>query len=103
VNGSTDLTIDVGSRLVFDGTDVEVIVTRGTAGEVVITCPVCAVPPSTTIGVDGYSDGEIQLGKRYVDAECGIELLCCRAGRGTLQCDGRVLVRKDAKPLPSSD
>jgi hypothetical protein len=44
-----------------------------------------------------------QLGKRYADDEVGLELLCTRAGAGALTVDGRPLLLKGAKPLPSSD
>ena len=43
------------------------------------------------------------LGKRYVNAEGTLELLCVKAGKGSLSIDGTVLPLKDAKPLPSSD
>jgi hypothetical protein len=44
-----------------------------------------------------------QLGKRYADDEIGFEVLCTRAGTGALTVDGRPLLLKGAKPLPSSD
>jgi hypothetical protein len=43
------------------------------------------------------------LGKRYADDDLGLELLCTRPGRGALTVDGRPLLVKGAKPLPSSD
>jgi hypothetical protein len=43
------------------------------------------------------------LGKRYADDDAGLELLCTRAGPGQLTVDGRSLLVKGAKPLPSSD
>jgi hypothetical protein len=43
------------------------------------------------------------IGKRYVDAAESIELLCTKAGAGTLTLGEEVLVTKGAKPLPSSD
>jgi hypothetical protein len=48
-------------------------------------------------------EGSILLGKRYVDAESDIELLCTKAGEGALAVNGRPLELKTAKPLPSSD
>jgi hypothetical protein len=42
------------------------------------------------------------LGKRYAD-DRGLEVLCTKAGVGSLALSGRPLVEKDAKPLPSSD
>ena len=43
------------------------------------------------------------IGKRYVNAAGTVELLCVKAGKGSLSIDGEVLQIKDAKPLPSSD
>ncbi len=43
------------------------------------------------------------LGKRYVDEEGSIELLCIKPGEGSLALGGVVLGLKEAKPLPSSD
>jgi hypothetical protein len=47
--------------------------------------------------------GATKLGKRYVDDNSGLELLCTKPGQGALAFDGRVLPEKAAKPLPSSD
>lgn len=43
------------------------------------------------------------LGKRYVDADGTLELLCTNAGAGELACDGVPMTLKAAKPLPASD
>ncbi|MCU1395547.1 MAG: hypothetical protein JWM34_3975 [Ilumatobacteraceae bacterium] len=43
------------------------------------------------------------VGKRYVDADGTIELLCTRAGSGAFALGDVVLQPKDATPLPSSD
>ncbi len=58
--------------------------------------------PSTGVGLDASGEGP-KLGKRYADDELGLELLCTRAGEGALTVDGRPLLEKGAKPLPSSD
>ena len=47
--------------------------------------------------------GGVLIGKRYTDAESGIEVLGAKAGKGSLAFDGRALQLKDAKPLPASD
>ncbi|TQM11199.1 hypothetical protein [Pseudonocardia kunmingensis] len=44
-----------------------------------------------------------QLGKRYADDVIGIELLCTKAGQGTLAVGGVALPLKDARALPASD
>lgn len=43
------------------------------------------------------------MGKRYVDADGACELLCVKAGKGSLAINGAALNIKDAKPLPASD
>lgn len=43
------------------------------------------------------------LGKRYFCEKCGTEVLCNKAGTGTLECCGEPMKIKEAKPLPSSD
>ncbi|MFN8019350.1 MAG: hypothetical protein U0P45_14690 [Acidimicrobiales bacterium] len=43
------------------------------------------------------------LGKRYEDAELGLELLCTQGGDGALSVGDQPLLVKGAKPLPSSD
>jgi hypothetical protein len=43
------------------------------------------------------------LGKRYEDEASGLEVLCSKGGDGTLTLDGKPLMIKSAKPLPSSD
>jgi hypothetical protein len=44
-----------------------------------------------------------QAGKRYGDPETGLEVLCAKAGAGSLSLSGRPLALRDAKKLPSSD
>lgn len=59
--------------------------------------------PPQRLTVESGLDGNALLGKRYSDEATGIELLCTKGGPGQLACDGRPLVVKAAKPLPSSD
>lgn len=47
--------------------------------------------------------GHALIGKRYVDEESGLELLCSKQGFGALEFEGRELILKQPKPLPSSD
>ncbi|MFH1169267.1 MAG: hypothetical protein V1691_01095 [Chloroflexota bacterium] len=44
-----------------------------------------------------------QLGKRYKCSECGTEVLCTKAGEGTVACDGKEMENQEPRPLPSSD
>lgn len=43
------------------------------------------------------------VGKRYVDENGSLEVLCTKTGLGAVGIGGILLVPKDAKPLPSSD
>jgi hypothetical protein len=86
----------------------EVVVVRPPQGEVSLECgghPMVplgeAAPEGLTISPD-FSGGT-QVGKRYVEAESGIELLGSKAGTSSLAIDGRPVSLKDAKPLPASD
>lgn len=48
-------------------------------------------------------DGGTVMGKRYVDADGTVELLCVKPGKGSFALNGVALVLKEAKPLPASD
>ncbi|GAB2658947.1 hypothetical protein [Nocardia goodfellowii] len=43
------------------------------------------------------------IGKRYVNADESVEVLCTASGSGALSCDGAPMTIKAAKPLPASD
>ncbi|MBN2401461.1 MAG: hypothetical protein JXN64_03590 [Spirochaetes bacterium] len=45
----------------------------------------------------------IQLGKRYRCEVCGTEVLCSKAGQGTLSCCNQEMKVQEPKPIPSSD
>lgn len=47
--------------------------------------------------------GGTLMGKRYVNADESLELLCTKGGDGSLTLDGVALEVKQAKQLPSSD
>lgn len=70
----------------------------------------CGGAPMQEIGaaksgaaVDAAAAGGTQIGKRYVDADGSVELLCTKPGQGSLALGDAPLVLKEAKPLPSSD
>ena len=44
-----------------------------------------------------------QLGKRFKCEVCGTEVLCTKAGSGTVMCEGKEMEPKEPKALPSSD
>jgi hypothetical protein len=85
-----------------------VVVTRAPADEVTVTCGGAEMADAKEAGeptgsVDPAAAAGTLLGKRYADEALGIELLCTKAGQGTLAVNGTPLPLKEAKPLPSSD
>ena len=83
----------------------EFVVVRPPAGSGELTCGDAAVQPHGSPVAPGQADvpGDATVtGKRYIEAESGIEILCTRSG-GALVFGGRSLSPKDAKPLPASD
>src|SRR5215204_769468 len=60
-------------------------------------------PSGAQAGVEPGHDEGTMIGKRYVYEEAGLELLCTKAGKGSLSAAGTLLTLKGAKPLPSSD
>lgn len=93
-----------GSKLKSAVCDTEVMVIRG-AG-LVVECggkPMAEEKPAALGDLDpAFAEGT-KIGKRYVDSAGTVELLCVKAGKGSLAIDGVALQTKDAKPLPSSD
>lgn len=64
--------------------------------------PHAAERASDLVMSDAHADGA-SAGKRYADAETGLEVLCSKAGKGSLSIDGRPIGATEAKKLPSSD
>jgi hypothetical protein len=97
-----------GQKLHSAVCDAQVVVVRAPAVEVEVGCGGAPLlddgqDPDGTPTLDAsLGDGPL-LGKRYADDDLGLELLCTRAGTGALTVDGRLLLVKGAKPLPSSD
>ncbi|MET0894615.1 MAG: hypothetical protein ABWY80_02065 [Acidimicrobiia bacterium] len=99
----------VGSRYRSKNTTVQVIVVRATDTDVVLACAgeqmeeLDAPRAITSEAPKGSDDEMILLGKRYVDEETGVQVLCTAPGIGPLSLDGRPLTLAEAKLLPSSD
>ncbi|GAB3779848.1 hypothetical protein [Nocardioides pacificus] len=97
----------VGQALASAVDATNIIVTRVPDADVALTCggvemhaKGAAAPEATP---DPEQMGGTLLGKRYVDADDTIEVLCTKPGEGTLALDGKPLVTAEAKALPSSD
>jgi len=94
-----------GTKLKSAVCDTEIMVIRGGA-EVVVECggaPMAEQAPAERTPINPAFAQGTRIGKRYVDADGKTELLCVKAGQGSLSISGVALNTKDAKPLPSSD
>lgn len=96
-----------GVRLRSAACDTEVIVVRATGEEADVRCAGAPMVPldDEPRGVEPMTAFDLGtvLGKRYVTADETIELLCTKAGAGSLSLGEEPLAVKGAKPLPSSD
>jgi hypothetical protein len=95
-----------GDRLRSAVCDTEVVVVKVNDGTADIRCGGVAMLPAGTEPTggdvqDGFGGGTV-IGKRYTDG-ADLELLCTKAGDGSLSVGESVLDLKGAKPLPSSD
>jgi len=93
-----------GTKLKSAVCNTEVMVIK--AKDVVVACggqPMVEAAPVEKDTVDPKFAEGTKIGKRYVNTDGTIELLCVKAGDGSLSIDGVMLQTKDAKPLPSSD
>lgn len=100
--------LKAGTRLKSATCETEVMVVRAAPVEVILACggvemqPLGAARSPDAAPAAGLAGGTI-VGKRYVDDADRFELLCTKAGKGTLTIDGVPLTVKQAKALPSSD
>jgi hypothetical protein len=96
-----------GQQLVSAVDSTAVIVIRAPATECAVTCGGVAMAvagqPVTAAEADPSLMGGTQIGKRYTDEADTIQVLCTKAGIGTLAVDGKPLQIQAAKPLPASD
>jgi hypothetical protein len=101
-----DLKAGLRLRSVSDTT--EVVVVRAPSDDADLRCgghPMVALDAEAASGAtieSGFDEGT-QVGKRYADENSGLELLCTKAGKGSLSLGVDPLPVKGAKPLPSSD
>jgi hypothetical protein len=97
-----------GTRLRSVTCATEVVIVRGPAESTDLRCggqpmvDVSAENPETS-DVSPPFDGGTLVGKRYVNEDESIEVLCTKAGAGSLSIGDVALTVKGAKPLPASD
>lgn len=93
-----------GTKLKSAVCDTEVMVIKGT--NIAVECggkPMSDTAPAARSDVDSAFAEGTKMGKRYVNEDGSVELLCVKPGKGSLSIGGTVLHIKDSKPLPSSD
>jgi len=95
-----------GMKLRSGACEAQFIVVRAASGDLDLRCggaPLLSGDEEGEAPLDpAHAEGSL-LGKRYADEEHGLELLCTKAGKGSLTLDGAPMGLKSAKPLPSSD
>jgi hypothetical protein len=102
------VTTKAGTRLRSLACSTEVVVVRGSDVPIDLRCGGHAMAEITgtndvTSGLAVGFDAGTLVGKRYVDIDDSIELLCTKPGAGSLSLGEALLEIKSAKPLPSSD
>ena len=100
--------LKAGSRFKSAVCDTQVMVVKAPAGEFALNCGGAEMLGGTAtapagVALDPAHAGDTLIGKRYVNADESIELLCTKGGKGALSLNGTPLEIKQAKQLPSSD
>jgi hypothetical protein len=100
--------IKAGGRFKSAVCETQVMVIKAPASEFALSCGgvdmlgTGATAPASA-ALDSAHAAETLIGKRYVNADESLELLCTKGGKGSLALDGVALQVKQAKQLPSSD
>jgi hypothetical protein len=92
--------LQLGQMLASPVDATTVIVVRAPGTEIDLTCAGVEMwdPRSEQEPPSGS-----ELGKRYADHDLGLELLCTKAGQGSIAVNGVPLQVATARALPSSD
>ncbi len=102
------LMVKPGTRLFSAVCSTEMIAVKAPSSLIDITIggatPVAAAADRPSGGsVAAGHDGGALMGKRYVNGDDSVELLCTKPGQGVPALNGLLLELKDAKPMPASD
>lgn len=99
--------LKTGARLKSSVCDAEIMIIAAPAEGTQLTCGGAPMVDATSDAEKGSIDPDhslgVQIGKRYVDEDSTIELLCIKPGDGSLALNGASLLLKDTKKLPKSD
>ncbi|WP_106400105.1 hypothetical protein [Actinocorallia populi] len=103
----TPPTLRAGEQLASTACTTRVVVVRAPAGGgAELGCggnPMVPAASAPSAAPSAGGDAATLIGKRYVNADETIEVLCTSSGAGELSCDGVPMTIKAAKPLPASD
>lgn len=100
--------LKAGARFKSAVCDTQVMVVKAPAGEHELCCggaPMIAATATApeVVALDSAHAAGTLIGKRYVNADESLELLCTKGGQGSLSLAATPLEVKQAKQLPSSD
>ena len=103
--------LKTGARLKSAVCDGEIMVVATPGGDIALTCGgapmigggVAAGEEAQSAEIDPDHAVGIVIGKRYITEDEGLEVLCVKAGAGSLAVDGNLLLQKDTKKLPKTD
>ncbi|MEA3149204.1 MAG: hypothetical protein QOD56_143 [Gammaproteobacteria bacterium] len=109
--GEAAMTLTVlkaGTRFKSAVCDTQVMVIKAPPGEFHLHCGgarmlAASEAPSPEAALDPSFAAGTLIGKRYVNADESVELLCTKGGKGSLVLGGTSMEIKQAKQLPSSD
>ena len=100
--------LKLGSKLRSVVCDTQVMVIRTIPEPLELCCGGLPMVEANAAATDGaaldpaFADGSL-IGKRYIDAQDRVELLCTKGGTGSLSLATERLQVKQPKALPSSD
>ena len=102
------ITLKPGTRLISAVCSTEMIVVKTPGGDVELTIGgvdalAAGTPRDDSASIVAGHDGGTSMGKRYIDIDATLELLCTKPGPGVPAVGGILLVIKGSAPLPSSD
>ena len=94
-----------GKRLKSAVCATEIMVITAPDGEVDLRCGGAPMAEDGDGGgnLDPARTGGSAIGKRYVNGDGSLEVLCVKAGEGALALGDKALAVKDAKKLPKTD
>jgi len=101
------MALKAGARFKSAVCETQVMVIKAPAGEFDLACGGAGMlAPAADMGGatlhSSHASGSL-IGKRYVNADESVELLCTKGGKGSLSLGGIAMEVKQAKQLPSSD